>query len=1113
MKFKNMSVDYQDNGSGANIRVVAPEAVVLIWNYNLRLQTNNQSFNPYFDSSYGLSKGYGRSENPWVALSATTTTLPNERSEGIDGNGSIQIPSSSIISIATQKSKEKAAGSFQIVLAGDTNWLGYITTGSWLCIMMASQLKIQGKHKKRGDRKFVKMIGRIQSVRVSHAISANGARTLTYIITGTDWGDVFNSAAFYDRDGAMNQKGVGLLLKSLRPAQNMVDTKSGLSDAALWTDETTLNEQNRSPDAEKTKKNKNQEDADNPDTIDLYISTNSNGIIYSPIDNIRALLSFYGAFSETRALFNNPKNGSIAFAEKTRGTARFLVKPRISLSIPRSLAEFLVGEEQAKGLYESVAEERRKMREKVGPSFQVDYNNLSFFIKVIGGKISNRLVFRGVRKSGADSSVEAERKPIIDPEKLIFQKTKNNPIYVHYYEKCQYVRTDEAKSSLINIFSGTQNSLRIWDQIEFASVSPVNEIFCEMDFPDTDIVTDPDEYKDDDSNEEKVVKKEESPLAPVGVTWIDKAIDLEGLRVRTVDQRNLVTQTIPVFDSSGKDTGNKIDVNTGITTGRTEQASEGVLLWTLSDNSVSPRLSKKYKEGNSTILSFNDHFTLIPRIRSRSTVEPPAVITVLIPKQEDVDRLKSTLDDIVEIRRKENPTTEDINELNALDSELRSQIIDKKLFGTGNSGRTIFSSGTYISFIESWAALGSPDFWFDLEAKPTSSIAVALAKEGKTAPFKITGTFVTTKGLKASVQKEEASRSIATEKTRSVNKNKNQKKQKPALLPRTEIDSKLPPSSGILLLGPSVNAPFSLVCRVRPFLNRPGAWVKEIDNIDEAARGEAEKMANYFKDVARVPISSDCIISIDAGNNLKDKVNFVEIIHPPIEDGTRLSLQSFDMASIERNGFLPLKLNSHTESARLSTAEAGSEKSYTKFSTALVKLNAWKYLCREWYGSGDQVLNGELLISGIDYYIPVGNNLIIRAEILDPSMNYSSGNLDLNMYFLAHIESVSHSFSVSPTGANKYNTRISFTRGIFCSENYLGNANSIYGVNQSETSELSPSQGKIAYADIYPDQFMNSSLSDLKYASVQKQEILAQEQAIFESKFSSNSVSNNDKKK
>jgi len=157
-----------------------PHAAVLIWNYRDRLGSD-------------LSVKSSRDVNAVESLIISTVSLK---------------------SITTNKTKRNPAGSFSIQLAPTKNWVGTITSGSWMVVLM-SQNKIKERDFSRASPSKVKFFGRIESVRVNVVTDANGARKTMYTVTGKDWGTIFENIVYIDalaqsQGGIQNATALGL---------------------------------------------------------------------------------------------------------------------------------------------------------------------------------------------------------------------------------------------------------------------------------------------------------------------------------------------------------------------------------------------------------------------------------------------------------------------------------------------------------------------------------------------------------------------------------------------------------------------------------------------------------------------------------------------------------------------------------------------------------------------------------------------------------------------------------------------------------------------------------------------------------------------------------------
>jgi hypothetical protein len=155
----------------------------------------------------------------------------------------IILNSGSLKSITTQKSKNNPAGSFELKLAPTKNWTSAITPGSW-CVLLISNYQLndqakQGDSKtktKYVDPKSFKMLGRIESVRgVVNTDQLSGKRQTEYIVTGSDWGTVFNNSLYIDPlDRLPDQTPIGMAQRFdyVQYLENSLNYTKGLTKEA-----------------------------------------------------------------------------------------------------------------------------------------------------------------------------------------------------------------------------------------------------------------------------------------------------------------------------------------------------------------------------------------------------------------------------------------------------------------------------------------------------------------------------------------------------------------------------------------------------------------------------------------------------------------------------------------------------------------------------------------------------------------------------------------------------------------------------------------------------------------------------------------------------------------
>lgn len=194
---------------------------------------------------------------------------------------------------------------------------------------------------------------------------------------------------------------------------------------------------------------------------------------------------------------------------------------------------------------------------------------------------------------------------------------------------------------------------------------------------------------------------------------------------------------------------------------------------------------------------------------------------------------------------------------------------------------------------------------------------------------------------------------------------------------------------------------------------------------------QVKGLRSMFQNVKTHIIDDATVISVNAGTNWRDKYNFIEI-KPQFQDfdiianWSKQKTQQKDEAAFNREGFRPFIVG--TKQFPVSP----DAKSFNPD-----QLQAWALLMREWYFDTHRLLNGTLTMAGTSEYIAVGNNIRFDAGLINPTPNANKAttNAKKNQYVLAHVESVSHNFSVGEDGARVYTTTIQFVRGIFVNQN------------------------------------------------------------------------------
>ena len=237
----------------------------------------------------------------------------------------------------------------------------------------------------------------------------------------------------------------------------------------------------------------------------------------------------------------------------------------------------------------------------------------------------------------------------------------------------------------------------------------------------------------------------------------------------------------------------------------------------------------------------------------------------------------------------------------------------------------------------------------------------------------------------------------------------------------TSEDNTLPAVSGD-------NISLTLYSRIRPFVVRSSNF---------EGKSSVKGLVSNFKDVRQVNIPLEDVLSVDAGVNWNNMINFIEM-RPNQQLNTGVSSaefksesQAFDKKSYERNGFKPKFANS---------------KYIPVGNTGVLDpqgLTKWRFLLREWYFNQHNQLNGQVTFVGQNKYISVGDNIVIDSQILGKSRNMNSTEKDNTsksekMNLVAHVESIKHTFKVDPsTGSRSFITTVGFVRGVILPSNSI----------------------------------------------------------------------------
>ncbi len=215
---------------------------------------------------------------------------------------------------------------------------------------------------------------------------------------------------------------------------------------------------------------------------------------------------------------------------------------------------------------------------------------------------------------------------------------------------------------------------------------------------------------------------------------------------------------------------------------------------------------------------------------------------------------------------------------------------------------------------------------------------------------------------------------------------------------------------------------FKIFNRIKPF------YIQKSGNTNPA-------ITSHFKNIKCNKLNNLDVISVNLGTNWRDKFNFVEIqLDLPefkstqVANATAQKIQKFDREAFDREGFRPLIFNTRQFPTSATTPD-GLNIDYDQY-------DSWTDMLRAWYFGTHKMLNGTITLHGVDEYISVGDNIMFDAELVNPSLNYSSDSLNnKNTKILAHVESIKHSFTINSSGARTFITTIDFVRGVLANEN------------------------------------------------------------------------------
>lgn len=247
---------------------------------------------------------------------------------------------------------------------------------------------------------------------------------------------------------------------------------------------------------------------------------------------------------------------------------------------------------------------------------------------------------------------------------------------------------------------------------------------------------------------------------------------------------------------------------------------------------------------------------------------------------------------------------------------------------------------------------------------------------------------------------------------------------------------------------------FTLYKRVRPFL---------LDK--EATTPHGKNISSSFFNILKNEIKSENILNLQAGTNWRDKINFLEVlpqighVNPGYDFVTPMTKakksSAADYVSFGREGFKPLLFSTEFYPYKDHPYKDGTP-------AEIDSMYEWPSVMKKWYFNNHKMLNGTITISNQETYIGVGENIVLDGYLFSSSFHVENdATRGQKSKVLAHVESVSNSFSVDGNGSRNFTTTISFIRGVFTDETCSELLNpSSYGID-SDASKLQENDEKI----------------------------------------------------
>ena len=266
----------------------------------------------------------------------------------------------------------------------------------------------------------------------------------------------------------------------------------------------------------------------------------------------------------------------------------------------------------------------------------------------------------------------------------------------------------------------------------------------------------------------------------------------------------------------------------------------------------------------------------------------------------------------------------------------------------------------------------------------------------------------------------------------------------------------------------------ALYKRVKPFVlsaNNPIEYQK----MQRTTSGHSvlDGLISRFMNLKETVIDVEDVLNIDAGTNWRDTINFIEIMW---DDPMVVQYASFASNDLKRQNQILNPTSAARDglkAMRLTTRYMPPPSSTGDVSTPAA-LGQWVPLLYEWYSHTNTTLNGTLSFIGQNEYIGVGDNISVDASIFGGVADMNTDMAEARragktVYMVGHVESVTHQFIVTQTGARSFMTTVQFVRGVFRDNDnkiYLATGDAIDSSVTSETNSNSDNDRKIATSTV-----------------------------------------------